>query len=59
MKKFNTSSKQNGFLEIGAGLLILALFGGTAAVVAPDETGKAYASIQISNEAPEDKTKED
>ena len=43
MKNCTRANKQDGFLEIGAGLLILALFGGTAAVIAPDGTNKVYA----------------
>lgn len=44
----NTKNRQGGFLGMGAGLVLLALFGGTAAVVAPDMGNTALANQTLS-----------
>lgn len=38
MQTFTSKSKQHGFFDLGIGLGLLLVFGGTAAVVTPDET---------------------
>ena len=43
MKNSKSLNKQSGFFDFGVGLLLLALFGATAAVIIPDDSGNTYA----------------
>ena len=47
MKNSISLNKQSGFFDFGAGLLLLALFGATAAVITSNDIGKTYADQEL------------
>ncbi|WP_455375598.1 hypothetical protein [Kaarinaea lacus] len=46
MKNRRTHQKQHGFFDLGLGLALTLIFGGTAAVVSPEHTGETSLAKQ-------------
>ena len=50
MKNTKSLNKQSGFFDFGAGLLLLALFGGSAALIIPENNGSSYAEQEVESD---------